>query len=141
MMDSGFCVDCLNQALQSHGASAIFNTDQGSQFAIKAFNDVLKDNGITISMDRRGRALDTIFVERLWRSLKHEDAYLKGYGNLPELIMGLTEYFVFYNLERMHQPLDYLTPEEVSRTATGDGACIVDKYGKTETTGQRCSAA
>ncbi len=133
-MDSGFCVDCLNQALQLHGAPEIFNTDQGSQFTSDVFTNTLKEKGITISMDGRGRALDNIFVERLWRSVKHEGAYLKGYGNLPELMMGLTEYFVFYNLERMHQSLGYLTPDEVYQTATGSGACIVDKYGKSEKT-------
>lgn len=131
-MDSGFCIDCLEQALHSHGRPEIFNTDQGSQFTSVAFTDVLKDNDITISMDGRGRALDNIFVERLWRSVKHEDIYLKGYVTLPELLLGLTEYFVFYNTERTHQSLDYLTPNEVYRTASNGGACIVDKYGETE---------
>ena len=79
-------------------------------------------------MDGRGRALDNIFVERLWRSVKHEDVYLKGYATLPELLLGLTEYFVFYNTERMHQSLDYRTPDEVYRTASGGGASIVDKF-------------
>ena len=79
-------------------------------------------------MDGRGRALDNIFVERLWRSVKHEDVYLKGYAALPELLLGLTEYFVFYNTERTHQSLDYSTPDEVYRTASGGGATIVDKF-------------
>lgn len=133
-MDSGFCVDCLSHALQSHGVPEIFNTDQGSQFTSDAFTNVLKENGITISMDGRGRALDNIFVERLWRSVKYEDVYLKGYATLPELLLGLTEYFIFYNKERMHQSLGYLTPYEVYRTASNGGAYIVDKYGKTEKT-------
>ena len=85
-MDSGFCVDCLEQALQSHGIPELFNTDQGSQFTSDAFTGVLKENGITISMDGRGRALDNIFVERLWRSVKHEDVYLKGYCSASTIL-------------------------------------------------------
>jgi len=127
-LDSGFCVDCLEQALQEYGKPEIFNTDQGCQFTSAAFTGVLKANGITISMDGRGRALDNIFVERLWRSVKHEDVYLKGYATLPELLLGLTEYFVFYNTERLHQSLDYHTPDEVYRTASGGGASIVEKF-------------
>jgi putative transposase len=127
-LDSGFCVDCLEQALQTYGAPEIFNTDQGCQFTSAAFTGVLKANDIEISMDGRGRALDNIFVERLWRSVKHEDVYLKGYATLPELLLGLTEYFVFYNTERMHQSLDYCTPDAVYRTASGGGASIVDKF-------------
>ena len=84
--------------------------------------------GITISMDGRGRALDNIFVERLWRSVKHEDVYLKGYAAMSDLLIGLAEYFVFYNTERSHQSLGYETPEQVYRTASGGGARIVDKY-------------
>lgn len=127
-LDSGFCVDCLAQALQAYGKPEIFNTDQGCQFTSAAFTGVLKANDIAISMDGRGRALDNIFVERLWRSVKHEDVYLKGYATLPELLLGLTEYFVFYNTERMHQSLDYGTPDEVYRTANGGGASIADKF-------------
>lgn len=133
-MDSGFCVDCLEQALQVYGTPEIFNTDQGSQFTSEAFTGVLKAHDITISMDGRGRALDNIFVERLWRSVKHEDVYLKGYTTMPELLLGLTEYFVFYNSERTHQSLDYDTPDQVYRTASGGGARIVDKYSETEKT-------
>lgn len=127
-MDAGFCVDCLEQALQLHGTPEIFNTDQGSQFTSEAFTDVLKAQGIQISMDGRGRAADNIFVERLWRSVKYEDIYLKGYAAMPELMIGLTEYFAFYNTERTHQSLDYKTPDQVYQTATGGGACIVDKF-------------
>ena len=127
-LDSGFCVDCLEQALQAYGAPEIFNTDQGCQFTSEAFTGVLKAHGIAISMDGRGRALDNIFVERLWRSVKHEDVYLKGYATLPELLLGLTEYFVFYNMERTHQSLDYRTPDVVYRTAGGGGASIADKF-------------
>ena len=127
-LDSGFCVDCLEQALQTYGAPDIFNTDQGCQFTSEAFTGALKAHGIAISMDGRGRALDNIFVERLWRSVKHEDVYLKGYATLPELLLGLSEYFVFYNTERTHQSLGYSTPDEVYRTASGGGASIVDKF-------------
>ena len=148
-LDSGFCVDCLEQALQTYGAPEIFNTDQGCQFTSEAFTGVLKTCGIAISMDGRGRALDNIFVERLWRSVKHEDVYLKGYVTVPELLLGLMEYFVFYNTERTHQSLDYNTPDEVYRTASGGGARIVDKFGEREKSrseteakpGQRRSAA
>lgn len=127
-LDSRFCVDCLRQALQIYGTPDIFNTDQGCQFTADIFTGVLKTHGIAISMDGRGRALDNIFVERLWRSVKHEDVYLKGYGSVPELLLGLTEYFVFYNTERTHQSLDYRTPDVVYRTAVGGGARIADKF-------------
>jgi putative transposase len=90
---------------------------------------VLKREGITISMDGRGRAFDNIFVERLWRSVKHEDVYLKGYANMGELLLGLTAYMVFYNEERTHQSLGYSTPNEVYKTGIGGGAIIVDKFG------------
>ena len=89
-MEAVFCVDCLEDALRSHGTPEIFNSDQGSQFTSDAFTGVLKREGITISMDGRGRAFDNIFVERLWRSVKHEDVYLNGYGNMGELMLGLT---------------------------------------------------
>jgi putative transposase len=131
-LDSGFCVDCLEQALQIYGVAEIFNTDQGSQFTSEAFTEVLKAHKIAISMDGRGRALDNIFVERLWRSVKHEDIYLKGYSTIPELLIGLTSYFGYYNTERAHQSLGYQTPEVVYRTAKGGGAKIVDRFSKTE---------
>ena len=148
-LDSGFCVDCLRQALRTHGIPEIFNSDQGCQFTAEAFTGVLKGHGIDISMDGRGRALDNIFVERLWRSVKYEDVYLKGYAGVPELLLGLADYFEFYNGERFHQSLDYLTPDQVYRTASGGGARIVDKFSGKETSrpksevesGQRRSAA
>lgn len=133
-LDSGFCVDCLEQALQAYGTPEIFNTDQGSQFTSDAFTGVLKSHDISISMDGRGRALDNIFVERLWRSVKHENVYLKGYVNMPELLLGLTEYFEFYNTERFHQSLSYCTPNQVYQTASGGGAKIVDKFIERKTT-------
>ncbi|SMF94394.1 putative transposase [Methylomagnum ishizawai] len=128
-LDGGFCVDCLEQAIRAYGTPGIFNSDQGCQFTSEAFTGALKAHGVAISMDGRGRALDNIFVERLWRSVKHEDVYLRGYGSLPELLVGLTNYFGFYNAERSHQSLGYRTPDEVYRTAVGGGARIVDKFG------------
>ncbi len=136
-LDAGFCVDCLEEALRAHGRPEIFNTDQGAPFTSAAFTGVLLREGIAISMDGRGRALDNIFVERLWRSVKDEDIY---YTSLPELLLGLTEYFAFYNGERPHQSLGYRTPEAVDRSGEGGGANIVDRFGET-TRGQRQTAA
>ncbi len=134
-MDTSFCVDCLEEAIKAYGVPEIFNTDQGAQFTSSAFTAVLIKNGILISMDGRGRALDNIFVERLWRTVKYEEIYLKQHDNLQSLLIGLTDYFVFYNHERRHQSLNYETPNTVYQTATGGGAKIVDKYKKTETVG------
>ncbi len=127
-MEAVFCVDCLEDALRNHGKPEVFNSDQGSQFTSDAFTKVLKREGTTISMDGRGRAFDNIFVERLWRSVKHEDVYLKGYANMEELMVGLAAYFAFYNGERPHQSLANRTPDEVFSTGTGGGALIVDKF-------------
>ena len=127
-MESVFCVDCLEEALHTHGNPEIFNSDQGSQFTSDAFSGVLKREGVVISMDGRGRAFDNIFVERLWRNVKHEDVYLKGYATMGQLMVGLVEYFVFYNAECPHQSLEYKTPSVVYRTAIGGGALIVDKF-------------
>jgi putative transposase len=132
-LDSEFCVDCLEQSLRSYGTPEIFNTDQGCQFTSDAFTGVLKLHSVAISMDGRGRALDNIFVERLWRSVKHEDVYLKGYVNMPGLQLGLTEYFEFYNTERPHQSLGNLTPIEAYQTGCGGGARIVDKFKERKT--------
>lgn len=147
-MDASFCVDCLEDALRHHGKPDVFNSDQGSQFTSNAFADVLKREGVAISMDGRGRALDNIFVERLWRNVKYEDVYLKGYANMAELTVGLAQYFAFYNAERPHQALGYETPNRVYRTGAGGGALIVDKFGDAEPeqekgrkTGQRRAAA
>ena len=127
-MEAVFCVDCLEEALRNHGKPEIFNSDQGSQFTSAAFTGVLQREGVVISMDGRGRAFDNIFVERLWRSVKHEDVYLKGYASMGELLLGLTEYFTFYNGERPHQSLGNKTPDVVYRSAIGGGAIIVDKF-------------
>jgi putative transposase len=128
-MDASFCVDCLEDALREHGKPDVFNSDQGSQFTSAAFTGVLKRECVAISMDGRGRALDNIFVERLWRNVKHEDVYLKGYANIAELMVGLAQYFTFYNAERPHQSLGYRTPDDVYRNGEGGGALIVDRYG------------
>ena len=127
-MDPVFCVDCLEDALREHGKPAVFNSDQGSQFTSDVFTAVLKREDIAISMDGRGRAYDNIFVERLWRSVKHEDVYLNGYATMGELLIGLTKYFAFYNAERPHQSLGNQTPQEVHKTSSGGGAMILDKY-------------
>jgi putative transposase len=129
-MEATFCVDCLEEALRTHGKPEIFNSDQGSQFTSDAFTSVLKREGIVISMDGRGRAFDNIFVERLWRSVKHEDVYLKGYASMSELTAGLADYFIFYNSERPHQSLGQKTPEIVYRSAIGGGAVIVEKFSR-----------
>ena len=129
-MEAEFCVACLEEALQRYGAPEIFNTDQGSQSTSEAFTGVLQAHDVRISMDGRGRALDNIFVERLWRTVKYEDVYIKGYGRVPELMIGLTAYFEFYNGRRLHQSLGYVTPDQVYLTGQGGGACIVDKYPK-----------
>jgi putative transposase len=147
-MDASFCVDCLEDALRHHGKPEVFNSDQGSQFTSDAFTGVLKREGVAISMDGRGRALDNIFVERLWRNVKYEDVYLKGYANMAELTVGLAQYFAFYNAERPHQALGYETPEQVYRAGIGGGALIVDKFcdevrqrEQDSITGQRRAAA
>jgi len=129
--EATFCVDCLEEALRTHGTPEIFNSDQGSQFTSDGFTGVLRREGITISMDGRGRAFDNIFIERLWRSVKYEDVYLRGYGSMGELLRGLTDYFAFYNDDRPHQSLGYKTPSKVYRMGVGGGAMIVDKFGDT----------
>ncbi|NLK47143.1 MAG: transposase [Treponema sp.] len=99
--------------MDHHGKPEIFNTDQGSQFTSVEFTDVLKDNKIMISMDGKGRALDNIFIERLWRSVKYECIYLNAFENGVQLYHGLDQYFRFYNTERKHQSLDNQTPDSV----------------------------
>jgi putative transposase len=113
-LEGRFCLEALDEAL-SLGRPEIFNTDQGSQFTAQEYTDRLEEAGIAVSRDGRGRALDNVFVERLWRSVKYEDIYIKGYELVPELELGLRSYFWFYNEERPHQSLDYQTPGEVYR--------------------------
>ena len=111
-LDADFCVDALEEAL-SKGKPEIFNTDQGSQFTGEAFIGLLKKHGFRISMDGKGRYADNIFVERLWRTVKYEEVYLKAYSNGREAKVGLDAYFHFYNGQRPHQALGYRTPAEV----------------------------
>jgi putative transposase len=111
-LDGAFCLEALEMALVQ-GCPEIFNTDQGVQFTSLAFTSRLERAGIAISMDGRGRALDNIFVERLWRTGKYEDIYLHDDASVPALAVGLDRYFMFYNHERPHQSLAYRTPAEV----------------------------
>lgn len=111
-LDGAFCLATLKQAL-AFAKPEIFNTDQGSQFTAHNFTTCLQDAGVRVSMDGRGRALDNVFVERLWRTVKYEDIYLKEYTTVQALTAGLQSYFGFYNTERPHQSLEYRTPAEV----------------------------
>jgi putative transposase len=105
----------LDEAL-SRGRPEVFNTDQGVQFTAEAFTGRLESAGVAVSMDGRGRALDNVFVERLWRSVKYEDVYIRGYKEVPDLQSGLGRYFTFYNQARPHQSLGYRTPAAVYKT-------------------------
>ena len=111
-MSAEWCTEVLQEAIKNHGVPEIFNTDQGSQFTSEVFINTLIGNGIEISMDGKGRALDNIFIERLWRSVKYENVYLNVYENGLSLWKGLDQYFQFYNHERLHQSLDYHTPKQ-----------------------------
>ena len=111
LLDTSFCIEVLEDAL-SQGRPEIFNTDQGSQFTDDDFTGVLRAHGVAISMDGRGRFADNIFVERLWRSLKYEEVYLKAYEKVAEARQGITAYFEFYNYQRLHQALAYRTPRQ-----------------------------
>ncbi len=113
-LDGWFCVEMLREAL-SKGRPEVFNTDQGVQFTAGAFTAPLLSAGVAVSMDGKGRCLDNVFVERLWRTVKHEDVYLRGYETVRELSAGLGRYSPFYNEERPHQSLGYRTPAEVYR--------------------------
>jgi len=112
-LDASFCTEALEEAISKYGAPEIFNTDQGSQFTSDAFIGILESHDIDISMDGKGRWLDNVFIERLWRSVKYEDVYLKAYVSITEVREGLKEYFEFYNLRRRHQSLDRRTPDDV----------------------------
>ena len=131
-LDGQFCLDCLHQAMKS-GLPEIFNTDQGAQFTANAFVSTLEEAGVRISMDGRGRAHDNIFIERLWRTVKYEDIYLRDYANGLELRSGLGRYFRYYNFERPHQSLGYKTPVEFAAEArlglslSGDSGAGKDK--------------
>ena len=120
-MDKAFCIEALQEALDRYGPPKIFNTDQGSQFTSVEFTGVLKASCVRISMDGKGRYLDNIFIERLWRSLKYEDVYIKAYVSVPEARRGIGGWLSFYNDERLHQALGYLTPREVFETSAPYG--------------------
>ena len=115
--DSAFCVEALEEALSNFGPPEIFNTDQGAQFTAEAFTKPLRERGIAISMDGKGRCLDNVFVERLWRSLKYEEVYLHAYDGVSEAREGIGRYLGFYNDERPHQSLGYQTPAVFYRRA------------------------
>jgi putative transposase len=112
-LDSAFCVDALEEAITKYGCPDIFNTDQGSQFTAEAFTNILRSNSIGISMDGKGRWRDNVFIERLWKSVKYEDIYLKAYASMSEVKKGLTNYFKFYNEKRWHNNFDKKTPAMV----------------------------
>ena len=112
-LDADFCVEAINEALAAYGEPEIFNSDQGCQFTSRDFTEKLLARSIRISMDGRGRAFDNIFVERLWRSVKYEEVYIKSYENVNECRSSLRTYFEFYNQQRVHQALEYATPAEV----------------------------
>jgi putative transposase len=115
-LDKTFCVEALQEALERYGKPEIFNTDQGVQFTCEGFIGALADQGIRISMDGKGRCLDNIFCERLWRSLKYEEIYLKAYESVAEAKREIGNWFVFYNTERPHQALNYRTPQQFFTT-------------------------
>jgi putative transposase len=119
-LEGRFCLEALNEALVL-GRPEIFNTDQGSQFTAREYTGRLEEGGVAVSRDGRGRALDNVFVERLWRSVKYEDIYIKDYERVPDLESGLTAYFRFYDEERPHQSLGYRTPGEVYRAGARGG--------------------
>ena len=129
-LEAGFCAEALEEAL-GKGQPEVFNTDQGSQFTSLEFTQVLQDRGVRISMDGKGRYQDNIFVERLWRTVKYEEVYLKAYASVLEAQKGLEDYFRFYNRLRPHQALDYRTPAEVFHEEQGT---VVG-----ESNGRRCS--
>jgi putative transposase len=112
-LDTGFCTDALKEVLEKHGKPGIFNTDQGSQFTSLEFTDILKGADIQISMDGKGRWMDNVFIERLWRSLKYECVYLQAFENGTESRNGIGEWISYYNSERPHSSLDGRTPDEV----------------------------
>ena len=113
-LEVDFCIEALGGALR-RGRPEIFNSDQGSQFTSEKFTGVLKGRDIAVSMDGRRRCLDNIFIERLWRSLKYEEVYLRNYDLVPEARAGIGRYFQFYNYERPHQSLEYRTPADLYR--------------------------
>ena len=127
--DTGFCLEVLCRALNKYGKPEIFNTDQGSQYTSKAFTAVLEANGIKISMDGVGRALDNIYIERFWRTIKYEEIYLKEYRNLKDLKIGVSKYMDFYNKTRFHQSLNYKTPDQIyTKSEVTENKVIIPHY-------------
>ena len=112
-MTAEWCTEVLKQAIEMHGKPEIFNTDQGSQFTSEVFTGCLEKHEVQISMDGKGRAIDNVFIERLWKSVKYEHVYLHSPADGVELNEGLSRYFTFYNRERLHQSLGYLVPQDV----------------------------
>jgi len=121
-LETMFCVEALHEALSRYGRPEIFNTDQGCQFTSEEFTGEVLDHGVKISMDGKGRCLDNIFVERLWRSLKYEEVYLYAYDSLVEAREGIARYFAFFNDERPHQALGYQTPARFYAGLRGEAA-------------------
>ena len=133
-LNTSFCVEALQEALERYGQPDIFNTDQGVQFTSTAFLSELEARGVRISMDGKGRYLDNIFIERLWRSLKYEEVFIKAYGSVAEARRGIGGWLAFYNDERPHQALSYRTPREVFEAA----ACV---YVDNASASLRCAPA
>ena len=125
MLEASFCIEALQEAL-CQGRPAIFNTDQGSQFTDEGFTGVLHAHEVAISMDGRGRFADNIFVERLWRSVKYEEVYLKAYESVAQARRGIAAYFEFYNHQRLHQALGYRTPRQVLEEGLGMNRALAD---------------
>jgi putative transposase len=123
-LTADFCVAALEEALAKFGVPEIFNTDQGAQFTSEEWLDRLKAAGVAISMDGKGRWIDNVFIERLWRSVKYEEVYLHAYGNGTEARTALTRYFRFYNAVRSHQSLEYQTPDEVYFAALAEATAV-----------------
>ena len=120
-MEAAFCVEALAEALAHYGKPDIFNTDQGAQFTGADFVGALQEHGIQISMDGRGRYLDNIFIERLWRSLKYEEVFIHAYITVADARRGIGKWVLFYNDERLHQALGYQTPREIFEAAPACG--------------------
>ena len=127
-MDTSFCVAALEEAL-GKGRPEIFNTDQGSQFTSEAFTQTLQEQRVRVSMDGKGRYLDNIFVERLWRSIKYEEVYLKAYQTVAETGTGINAYLEFYNRQRPHQALGYRTPAEVYQHGQEERGAAAEEAG------------
>ncbi len=129
-MDTDFCVTALEAAL-GKGRPEVFNTDQGAQFTSDAFTQTLEERGIRVSMDGKGRYLDNIFVERLWRSIKYEEVYLKAYQTVAEARVGINAYLEFYNRRRPHQSLGYRTPAQVYQKGQAEKRVAAQEPGLT----------